>query len=537
MSSWVFTVQVIANGENVEQVVINRPLNQLISRTSYLFDQLQRVAGGEMIAALNQTLSSAAIPGTPVYYNEANNRFEPGLLAANEDGDNYGDPKDTSFIAGIVLNKHTTTTGDVCLFGKIDNEIYGIDWSTVSDDQTVLEGQVNLSSTAAGKITKASSSLTARLGTLDANGDLYFQPRTEGSLRDHLHYRFKLTEALVTSVGDAGWLAAADFISNGISVPAGMTHGYNVPVDATLRAAFPPVPRAANAFYIDGLLIPEDAYLLDDTFLWVDNTALATSPWTAETALFLAMLVGDNGNVSSLNPNNDIVPLTITNSGGDAQASGALLLGVNPTDIIGGDTSEGIYALKVASGGKVERGPIVSRLVAGANISLTGEAGDATDGFFGRVLVSSGTDGTAVVQPSIAALDNAVEDFYGEIPSIALPKNRSSSILFAVPMPSNLLANRLVRLSFVFLASVAVSDNMSLEYMRLRPGQSAPTVFTALASVSPAIATGGTPTAVLSEGVAAEPGDILYFRLTQPAPSPSYDLFIPRSLALITAGS
>lgn len=536
MTSWPSKVVTITDGEEVEQQVINRPLSQLVNRTSYLFERLQSAGVGESIIVTNVVLSTSTIAGTPVYYDAASGSFKPAVSEISTDEDSYGLPKDESRVNGVVLTKHTDASGDVILAGELDNSVWDIDWTTIIDSGTLTAGTYFLSSTS-GKITTSVNNLAAFVGFLDSSGNMYVQPNIQGDLRSHVHFRFDLTSSLGAAITDSGWLPASVFTANGISVPSGYTHGYNISKDSDLNSRFPPVPLLAHALFYNGQLENhQEAYLINNDGIWWDSSY--GTPWTLDSSLFLIELFGSTSIVSSLAPSAEagIVPLTVRDAQDSDAATGDLKIGLNLSDAIGSVTNDSSPTAVKSRGsdGKLRLGPIVSRIIPGSNVNIESDNGDATDGYYGSLRLSVGTSGNAVVQPAIAALDGATEDFYGIWPSTVFPKGRSSSITYLIQVPTNLLSSRVARLYMDVIGPVTLaSQSLGIDYALARVGNDAPTSFTSLTDLSFSL-TSGKVTRITSASVSVEPGDTLLLKVSQEAASPTYDLPIIRSQVTIS---
>lgn len=532
--AWIYVINTIFDGEYVKSKVINRPLDQLVERTQYLYDLIQNMEAGQLLVAPNVTVKADTVPGQPVYYNEVESRFEPCLAEVETGQNNYGRPTAKAQIRGLILTKHTDNTADIALYGRIKQSIFGIDWASICDGGVQLHGDVYVSAAVAGNLSASTSHLEVRVGSLDGEGNLYFTPDVEGSLRDHVHYKWQLTENLGSAITDQGWLLAAVFTANGISVPAGYTHGYNVSTDADLSSHFPPTPVVANNLFVDGLLVEENEdYLVDENGIWYKGS---DTPWSKPTFFYTAELDTPTGIVTSLQPATAGIPVQAQNSSGEASTIGDLYLALLAADLFAGSGQNAHLALSnvVRSDGKLELTPVVPRVIPGIGVSIDASYGDDTDGYYGPMTINAGVSAGVQVNPVLAELNNTAEDKYGDIPVVSFPNGRdSTSVIYKVAVPTNVAASRKLKLVLDLLAAQAVSDSLDAAYQLIRPATAVPTSWTALTSVAAGIAAAGKPNTVETDEIDVEPGDTVLVRLTQPLTPPSYDLMISKVLAVI----
>jgi len=532
---WIFTINTIFDGEYVKSKVINRPLDQLVARTQYLYDLIQNMEAGQLLVAPNVAVKADTVPGQPVYYNEAESRFEQCLSEVSTGQNNYGRPTARAMLRGLILVKHTDNTADIALYGRVKQSIYSdIDWAAISDGGVQLHGDVYVSAVTAGNLSDSTSHLEVRVGSLDGEGNLYFTPDVEGSLRDHVHYKFQLTENLGSVITDEGWLLAAVFTANGISVPSGYTHGYNVATDSELAPHFPPTPVVANNLFVDGALAEEgEDYLVNVDGIWWKGV---DTPWTKPTFFYTAELDTPTGIVTSLQPATSGIPVQPQNSVGESATTGDLYLALLAADLFAGTGENANFALSnvVRTDGKLELTPVVSRVIPGTGVSIDAAVGNETDGFYGSLTIHAGVSAGVQVYPVVAELNNTAEDKYGDIPVISFPQGRNATdVVYKVAVPTNVQAGRKLKLELDLLAAQVVGDSLDAEYQLIRPDVAVPTIWTSMASIPAGITAAGKPNTVQTDEIDVEPGDTVLIRLIQPLSPPSYDLMISKVLAII----
>ena len=525
MASWIPNIAFIQDlVDRVRGVDANRPLHQLDQRTQYLYDTLQTISGGELLVAKNVTVDPSTVPGTPVYFDDVSNTFKPGLAAVSiAPGNNYGFATDASLIRGVVLVKHGGAAGDIALVGKIKNSIWGINWAPVIDTGTLVSGVHFLSSVAPGKITRSRSNLSVYIGSLNSAGDMILDPTVNGSLRDHLHYRFELNAVVVADTATEGWAPASEF-----ALPAaGATHGYVIHQNPLLAAVFPPVPLDASHLEFQGRGVHKDAVVIDANGIWWKGATgpdvLTVDPDFAPPTygryyvLWLTRLNFGATFVSSLDPldNAGTLPVTFEGTNGLPARSGALLAGIKQVLRVSPEVSEAAVALKELNGVLGKFGPVASRIFAGPGATVEGEFGDDAQGWYGHVTVSTGASSAINGEPVLVALDNAVEDLYGSLPVLAFPELRVSSVRCKVNVPTVLPGDRSMRLVLDIIGVTSGTVALNLSYVLVRAG--APISQTDIPldplNVSRVV---NQFTRVESALIPVTAGDTVFYRVTQP---------------------
>jgi len=523
--SWVPNIAYIAN--NIDKVAAkdtNRPLQQLDQRTQYLFDLLQTISGGELLVAKNVTVDASTIPGTPVYFDENTNSFKPGIAAVSvEPGNNYGFPSDASVIRGIVLTKYGTSAGDIALVGRIKNDIWGIDWTQVTENGLIDPGIYYLSALTNGKLATSRSNLSVYLGSMDSAGDFILNPVVNGNLRDHLHYRFVLKPDLVPDTSTEGWAPASEFPD----APVGATYGYVIQQNSELAAQFPPIPVDAHYFEFEGRGVHKDAYLLNADGLWwmsatapdilTEDSNFPTPTYDRYYVLWITRLNFGAPFVSTLTPSvdPDVLPVEFTDANGNAASSGNLLALLRNSILAQSGLEEGGLALKRIDGVKGYFGPVIGRVFAGAGVTVEGEFGDDVSGWYGNIVVTSGSSAEVTGLPVLVSLNNAAEDFYGSLPVITFPELRVSSVYMKVSVPTNIPTGRKIKLVLDVIGVGAGAITLNVAYNKVSIGAAINQTEISLANLTPTlIANQAVRVQTASVDIAA--GDTIFFRITQP---------------------
>jgi len=546
MTPWIPNIERIRDSlDYVRARDTNRPLDQITNRTQYLYEQLEAATAGEVLLARNVILDSTTTVGMPVYFDATAAKFKAARADMNMTANDYGFAAETAEVRGIVVVKHTSTAGDIALVGKISST-FGISWASVIDDGNALPGMYYLDAVESGKITRSRSVLSVYIGVLDSSGTMLFHPEINGNLRSHLHQKFELEIDTGSTLSDPGWIPVAQFAGIGIPVPVGAIYGYNVSLNTTLAAYFPPVPTDAHWFEYAGRGVHKDAYVLDNNGLWWINTtapdSLASDPnftsgYTDYFNLWLTRINVGSSFVASLEGTTDVdkIPVVFTDGSGNEASTGALTAAITQSVIHSPTASTVDTAIKEIDGVTALSGPVVGKIIPGTGVAIEGSSGDETSGFYGDLVIHAGTTGGIELQPSVAAMDNATEEFYSDIPVLAFPSGRSSSLTLRVNIPTNMLTNRKVRLLLDIIGTTTTTGVvLTTTYKRIQAGTAIPSTFTALTLPTFNI-TSGLITRVTSAAMDANPGDTLVIKILQPASAPAYSIPMVATRAMVSA--
>jgi hypothetical protein len=210
---WKAAVSLLANGELVEETVLDRPLIDLQRRTSSLKDDVENLAqkSGRLVFS-GASLGTETLPGDFVYFDNVNKVFRPAVA------DTYQDPLKGGLVAGprsrvcgMVLNKASPNEGDILLSGRLDLNGEGIDIDNLLDGYSsnwFSFGALYLSTRIPGRATPNRVFPSIQLG--------FFSPEESAILinhkdlfESHEHYRFDLLAKPSASQNytQTGWTA------------------------------------------------------------------------------------------------------------------------------------------------------------------------------------------------------------------------------------------------------------------------------------------------------------------------------------------
>jgi hypothetical protein len=398
-NNWLSNIKHVTPGEPVQAGVVSRPDRALVDRTEYLKQRLDAAALGQAIFDVDATIAPDVLPGQPVFWNAATQRYELALAAVDTDQETQTlVPLPSSDVLGLCYKKKNATLADIVLHGVVR-----LPEITNAVSAPVAAGRYYLSSAEAGKLVKQRPPVTVSVcyvqGVKDNCADdpwVVVMPQMRDFLEDHIHYRFELVAlpagdhdpdvaatAGVHTVDNAdatreGWLPADHEVFQG-RAPVGAKFGYNFSQHAALSLVWPPMPLQAVAMLWDkgvnnvgATEIPlgsDGLCICDVNGIWWMSDCYGDVPWPADLdtlsvessaslaacpreermrviVVYLRMLFGnDRSVVTSLKPAVDS-PITIANCDGtlatrEQPLTGDLELGLNlalvddPTEVVG----------------------------------------------------------------------------------------------------------------------------------------------------------------------------------------------------------
>lgn len=284
----------IIDGENVDAETTNRPLQDLASRTGYLYDALSELAAGERLRYREVPIDEDVSVGNPVYLDSADGLFKKALVDVSFNDDNSSALSDSTYVWGVVTYKYNYKTADITTIGLVRD----LDISSLVDE--VRTGPYYLSSTVSGKMTTVRSPLAPLVMYYweDQNLCLITAGMTS-SIEDHVHYRFQLYaqpagipnnpvygdihEIVTPDASMQGWLPADHAIFSG-AAPAGAKFGYNLSQHPELSAVFPPIPVTSayvEVFGNDAGSSREmgESVVIDNNGIWWMTDNFGWAPW------------------------------------------------------------------------------------------------------------------------------------------------------------------------------------------------------------------------------------------------------------------
>lgn len=431
-NKWLHNIKPVTPGEPVKAGVVGRPDQALADRTEYLRQRLDAAELGRAIFDVGATVSSDVLPGQPVYWNDAAQRYELAIAGVeNDETTQTLTVTKSSDCVGLCFQKKNATLADIVLYGlvklpELTNAVTG----------PVTAGRYYLSAQEPGKLTLARPPATVGvcyvLGAKDNCADepwVIVMPQLRDFLEEHVHYRFELVARpagehdpdaaassgvhTIANADDAleGWLPADHEVFAG-KAPTGAKFGYNFSQHEAISRVWPPVPVQATAILRDkgvdqvgATEIPlgfDGLCVVDLNGIWWMKDCYGDVPWpptlntlpgyeslSSETGsepdcpttermrvivVFLRMVFGNDKNVvTSLEPGPDS-PITVTNCDNLPAKTGALQLGldlelmVDPNEAIGGQAFK-----EIVTGYKLRKGWVAEGLRVGYGpIALTG---------------------------------------------------------------------------------------------------------------------------------------------------------------------
>jgi hypothetical protein len=391
-ANWSYNIKHVTPNEPVNAGIVGRPDRTLEERTEYLKERLDAAELGRAIFEVDATVSPDVLPGQPVYWNWAANRYERAVVAIEQDATTgVFTVQPSSDCVGMCYRKKAADRADIVLRGLVV-----FPELTNSIGATVVPGKYYLSSVEAGKLSKQKPPVTVVVchvqGPRDNCSDhlrVIVMPQSRDYLEEHVHYRFDLvtrpagTNTVITEEGEEprhtitspnadlqGWLPADHEVFEG-RAPVGAVFGYNIKKHQALNRVWPPIPIQSVSLLWDkgeqtligATEIPLGARglaIADVNGIWWMSDCYGDVPWPAEysagwedgdglgaecprnevmrvVVIYLRMLLGnDRSVVTSLVADEDEVngaiikaPLAITNCDDLVASTGDLKINVD----------------------------------------------------------------------------------------------------------------------------------------------------------------------------------------------------------------
>jgi hypothetical protein len=280
VTPWVPTVQLIQDGQAVEQAVVNVPLEQLIQRDQHLYDEFAELQGKSVLISFGTPIYPGDLTGDSpiqlgqlnvVYYRkdvggEGMSRAQTGFSSSNTSS--MFAPNDSNYVFGIIKSVNPDNTVDCFISGicellvPIDDPINGL--LEVSRDingnpvsETFQVGPYYLSRKLPGKLTANPDGIPVYVGYAISPTVFLLQPSVDEFSQFFINYRYNIldrpvyppvlgqngtTWSIPTPAGHAhnpnrlGWIAANSDNLPGYTIPtspAGVTAKffYYIPKD------------------------------------------------------------------------------------------------------------------------------------------------------------------------------------------------------------------------------------------------------------------------------------------------------------------
>lgn len=217
---------------------------------------------------------------------------------------------------------------------------------------------------------------------------------------------------------------------------------YAMGMHQSLNAYYPPIPAKVATLVLNGVELDSKEFFDDastynmaqDSLYWYSNQ-YGTVPWPidwvdAETAgeshlaqklllHFVRNTIGDSGYVTSVRPGPNS-PITVSQCGtrnpattGDLELNLDLTLAVEDTNLTG------YRVVKAADDGKLQRGPVVEKIVPGPGLTITQSSGAPTGQGVVTISLSGGND-VYTGDFEEVALENAKQELIGMFPYVRL---------------------------------------------------------------------------------------------------------------------
>jgi hypothetical protein len=297
--SWTPVIRTLADGEGATASNINRAVNDLASRTTWLRSQLESLAVGESLVLQDQTVGAAVENGQPVYL-DAGGVFQPAVVEVDPDNLAVMGPRTrwqgiatgvSALSANIVIGGQATLTPAT--------------WASQMQDGVFVAGDLFLSAVTPGKMVGEPGSTGVFIGHVDTNGRLLVRASSTGTFVDHVHIgRSMVGDPADDAPADPapgdpqliidpdptlrGWLPANSTYFPGFTVgtqiPTGAVFGYNIqhPDEADLRAVFPMVPEDNAQFYQGVEALTPDTVVINAYGIWWMTNAYGEAPWPVD---------------------------------------------------------------------------------------------------------------------------------------------------------------------------------------------------------------------------------------------------------------
>ena len=292
-----------------------------------------------------------------------------------------------------------------------------------------------------------------------------------------------------------GWLPATDPVFNGLA-PEGAKFGYNLALHPELERVWPPMPLESVHVEMNGRSIELadgrcPMMIADANGLWWLQDCYGAAPWapdypgcipvsssasssssssgdececqppveympgnsldnsTKTLTLWFSKMVfkTDASVVTSLQPDGENSPITITDCEGEEASTGRLFAGLDLSKLELEEPVDGYNAVKGFGPNKYQRGPIVSGLKPGSGAAIAGigtegadwELDEETGLYRGNLLVGleDNLNDPREGQPSLVAVDNVRQEYdnISQFFYLVFPGGRTSSVRNRLEIP------------------------------------------------------------------------------------------------------
>jgi hypothetical protein len=309
--NWLHRVKHVTPGEPVQAGVVGRPDRALEDRTDYLKDRLDAAEIGRALFDADATIAPDVLPGQPVFWNYATQRYEKALAAVEVDAATQAlVVQPSSDCVGICYRKRAENQGDIVLRG-----IVALPGLVNAIGEEIAPGRYYLSASEPGKLTQQRPAVSVYVcyvqGPKDNCSDVpnvVVMPHVKDFIDEHTHYRFDLycrpagTNSIAVENGKQvhyvtspntnlpGWLPADHPIFDE-RAPEGAVFGYNFAEHTALSRVWPPLPLQSVALlwdkgaeYVGATEIPlgrSGLAICDANGIWWMSRCYGDVPWPA----------------------------------------------------------------------------------------------------------------------------------------------------------------------------------------------------------------------------------------------------------------
>jgi hypothetical protein len=348
ITPWVPAVRTIKDGEDVSQLTVNKPLNQLIQREQHLYEKFEELLGKSVLVAYDQSIHPNELLGlTPmtsghlniVYYkSDAAGtglcRAKTGFSSANNKS--MYTPDKSNYTFGILRNINPNGTANCYIEGlcELSVDIDDVDRGLIEVErnsagqlinlETFEVGPYYLSRKFPGKITKSPAGVPTYVGYAISKRKFLLHPSVDEFSQFFINYRYNLLDrpaATPILVGNTwsipggatmrnrlGWVPAS-LLAGIYDVPVGAKFYYNIPANFSqetgiltsdeiveaqeLKSLLPPVPANFIELTVNGVIqrlrdeyAPDGIYKINDYGIWWFEDTHGLQPWADDLLLY-----------------------------------------------------------------------------------------------------------------------------------------------------------------------------------------------------------------------------------------------------------
>ena len=514
-------IRLIRKGDPVSPGTSNRIFRALHGNIEFVRALVDALDQAEAVLAREVTVEEAAEPGMAVYFNPDTGQFERALAAVSTGSNGQLQTAESSHVWGVVESKSQSTVARLVTFGLTDT------LPVPEGNESVEAGLWFLSAVEPGKLTRERPVATTPVLRTSYSGQAFVNIQWEDLRSKHTHLRFKLVaepagDHTPPSQGDKheitnpdpdkeGWLPADHSVFNG-NAPVDAEFGYNLSANAALNAAWPALPPEGAVLEQDGVTVsqaPEGRVIFDRFGIWWTTACYGEVPWptdldttasesasdsASDCPLDIPMqlvlyftqnsFLTDDSVVESLQSASSLITIRCPGTE-DPATRGPLEIDLDLGLQSGKTDVRSPTALKKfrEADQAFDAGPVVEGIYTNSpNVALSGgstfkkDPNDANSPTARHGLVevgfTSAEERNVFVQ--LVRLDGVEEDFFQEVPLLALPQARATGYRAVIHVPDSLdISSPKLRLNMrIFAPSSGTLPNLDVTYRRIpKPGQ------------------------------------------------------------------